>query len=564
MRRSGVLRLLATALLCGTLFVQPDTRLYAASGAAGVNWLLVDPATPNTLYVGVAGSFLKRSTDGGATWQYLPDGTVRGMYADNCDDSAGPPTIALDSHDLYTIYSESTDPACRNSTGGLLRSSNGALSFDTLQDNEFVSLATPVVSRRLYAIFTQPSDDYLDQPTCSGVVSSLDQGHVTWRQRGTLDLSNGGNPLSNDDFCPDLIDDPQHPSLLYANTAPPSRSEDGGLTWTAVTAPATTPALHDFALRYDPATGDLLEGVTDDPGVPRDRVFLSADHGRTWTATTCPGAHAGRCPSFVLQNVFGAGAGYAVYPSGIYSFHGVNPAQTEVALGAGWPFALTGVASMQSGAQMGDPVYALLKSGAVYRSADAGKTWRNLDAGMLPTAKPATPPPGSLRAGPYGHAVGAPFIATYRRLGLQIVGYPVDDPYVLQGVLVQDFEHLRLELRNGRVVVGNLGSESTTYIYCGMGSDDPSGFCDNGALPPDTPPAAIFAAFVKQHGGTAIFGTPITGTYKAQNGDGSGRTYTMQLFTKARLEWHPEVHNPTYRILLGLLGPEVLRDQQWL
>ena len=561
MRRSAVVRLCVVALLCGVLFVQPNPPAHAEPGVVQANSLLVDPRAPNTLYVGVAGAFLKRSTDGGATWQYLHDGTVRGLYADDCDDSAGPPVIAQDSDDLYTIYSESTDPACRNSTSGLLRSSNGALGFDTLQGNAFVSLATPVVSQRLYAIFTQPSDDYLDQPPCSGVIYSLDKGHVTWRQRGTLALSGDGNPLSSDDFCPDLIDDPQHPSLLYANTVTPSRSEDGGLTWTAVSLPATTPALHDFALRYNPAAGDMLEGVTDDAGVPRDRVFLSSDHGRTWIAATCPGAHAGSCPSFVLQNVFGPGASYAVYPGGIYSFHGTGPAQTRLALGAGWPFALTDVASMQGGLRAGDPIYILLKSGAVYRSADTGKAWRNLDAGVLPTAKPATPPPGSLHTDPYGHAVGAPFIATYRRLGLQIVGYPVDEPYMLQNMLVQDFERLRLELDHGQVVVGDLGSEAATYIYCGYGSDDPTGLCNGHSAPP---PAAIFAAFVQQHGGAAVFGTPLTGLYQAQNDDGSGRAYKMQLFTRARLEWHPEIHNPQYRILLGLLGPEVLRDRKWL
>jgi hypothetical protein len=52
--------------------------------------------------------------------------------------------------------------------------------------------------------------------------------------------------------------------------------------------------------------------------------------------------------------------------------------------------------------------------------------------------------------------------------------------------------------------------------------------------------------------------------YQAKNGDGSGRTYFMQLFTKARLEWHPENSNPAYRIELGLVGPEVLRDRNWL
>jgi hypothetical protein len=139
---------------------------------------------------------------------------------------------------------------------------------------------------------------------------------------------------------------------------------------------------------------------------------------------------------------------------------------------------------------------------------------------------------------------------------------------MLQGALVQDFEHVRLVWQYGQVVVGNLGREASTYISCGFGSDDPKGPCSNGLTSNDgTAPqvhALDFARFVQQHGGTAVFGTPLTRVYLAENNDQSGRTYQMQLFTKARLEWHPEIHNPTYRILLGLLGPEVLRARQWL
>jgi hypothetical protein len=104
----------------------------------------------------------------------------------------------------------------------------------------------------------------------------------------------------------------------------------------------------------------------------------------------------------VLQNVFGAGARYAVYADGIYPFHGTGPAGVLPALGSGWPFTLNKVADMQAGLKMGDPIYVLLKNGAVYRSSDAGHTWILLAAGVLPTVKPATPPPGSLHAGPTG------------------------------------------------------------------------------------------------------------------------------------------------------------------
>ena len=38
----------------------------------------------------------------------------------------------------------------------------------------------------------------------------------------------------------------------------------------------------------------------------------------------------------------------------------------------------------------------------------------------------------------------------------------------------------------------------------------------------------------------------------------------MQYFTNARLEWHPEYHNPRNTVQLGLLGRETLADWGWL
>ncbi len=568
MRLPGILRAVGVAALCGSLAVQSREPAHAASTLAGVKWLRVDPLTPTTIYVGVAGSFLKRSTDSGTTWQYMPDGAIFGQYADSCDDSAAPPIIAQDSHDLYVVYQESTDPVCRSGTNGLERSTDGALHFETVRHNSFITLASPVVSRTVYAILTTPSDDYLDQPSCSLQVSSLPPGGSAWQSQGAPPTSTDGNPLSLDSYCPDLIDDPQQPGLLYANTSPPSRSENGGRTWNPVTLPIHTPVLKDFALRDAPAARGLaLEGVSDDKSVPKGDVFLSTDHGLTWSMGVCPGGHAGACPKIVLQNVFGSGAQYAVYADGIYPFHGAGPAESRLALGVGWPFTLAAVADMQGGLKLGDPAYALLKNGAVYRSTDAGHTWTILAAGMLPTAKPAAPPPGSPHAGPYGHYVGKPFIAAYRRLGLSIVGYPMDEPYTLDGVPAQDFEHLRLELRASKVVTGNIGRDAAMYVECGMGQDE-AGPCAEGLAgisgKVSQVHAADFARFVKAHGGSAVFGTPLTKVYQAKNDDGSGRTYFMQLFTGARLEWHPENKNSAYRIELGLLGPEVLRDRHWL
>jgi hypothetical protein len=101
---------------------------HAASAAAQkglvagkVVWVRVDPAQPNTLYAGVDGmlTLIKRSTDGGASWQFLPTGAPRSDYWRGCDDRADPPIIALGGHDLYTLYDFTTDPVCRTGEGAV-------------------------------------------------------------------------------------------------------------------------------------------------------------------------------------------------------------------------------------------------------------------------------------------------------------------------------------------------------------------------------------------------------------------------------------------------------------
>ena len=498
------------ALLCGVLALQPHSPAHASSDAGTPRWLRVDPTAPSTLYLGLPGPFLERSTDGGSTWQILSDGAILGDYAAQCGDSAAPPLIARGSHDLYVTYSVSTDAACRSSAGGLLRSRDGAQSFAPVSQDTVVSLASPPLSGRLYAILTKPAGSYLDQslqPNCSGQVSVFDPVQGSWRAAGTLPGGGADNPLNLGKFCPDLIDDPWHPSVLYANTRPPSRSTDGGRTWTAMIPPAVGPVPAAFALRADPSLdGAQLEGLTSAPGAPADRRFYSADQGATWSVGSCPGDHAGVCPTIVLRNVFGAGAEYAVFPDGIYPFQGTGPAGASLPPGTGWPFTLDMVADMQGGRQMGDPVYALLRNGALYRSPDAGHTWQPLTGAALPTARPRSFPAGSLPAGPYGHAVGRRFVATYRRLGTLIVGYPVDEPYSLRGVVVQDFEHLQLQWRAGAVAVGDLGSEADPFLVTLCDGDPMAGWpCVNGPHTNDGIPSqdqvADFARFVARHGG---------------------------------------------------------------
>jgi hypothetical protein len=372
------------------------------------------------------------------------------------------------------------------------------------------------------------------------------------------------------------VSDPRQPDTLFADTSPVVRSEDAGLTWTAVVTPTTAPPLKSFAVRYDPATGNMLEGFTGDPGVPKDRVFLSSDTGRTWAATTCPGDHLGHCPSIVVHDVFGAGTSFAVFPDGIYAFHNAGQLGPRLALSAGWPFSLAQIKDMQGAHRT---VYALLSDGTLWRSADAGHSWHaRAGAGDLPTHVLVAPARRSRVAGPYGHAVGTPFLATYHALGLYTLGYPIDEPYMFGNTLTQDFEHLRLQKHGSKVVVASLGKEVASYIGCGMGTDRPDGYCQQHYRVPARPSTATslyfpatghtlsgeLLAYWRSHGGQGVLGLPISQVYRAKNGDGSTRAYEMQLFTNARLERHPETHNPHFSVLLGLLGVEALQYHGWL
>ncbi len=175
-----------------------------------------------------------------------------------------------------------------------------------------------------------------------------------------------------------------------------ARSDDGGNTWTRVTTPSVTPSLVGFSVGTDRHEGRLLVGFGYGPGVPKDRVYLSADEGRTWRAALCPGDYHGTCPAFKVDNVFGAGASYAFLPSGIYRFQGGGPATTRIAASDHLPVPIGSLIDVQAGMKAGDPIY-LLAHGSrgvlhnlLYRGTDAGRSWRLLLGGRFPIAAPCT------------------------------------------------------------------------------------------------------------------------------------------------------------------------------
>ena len=74
-------------------------------------------------------------------------------------------------------------------------------------------------------------------------------------------------------------------------------------------------------------------------------------------------------------------------------------------------------------------------------------------------------------------------------------------------------------------------------------------------------PALLFAGSAY---GALLFGYPLSAPLKERNGDGTGRSYLVQYFQNARLEYHPEPAGTGNEIELGLLGKEALKQRGWL
>ncbi len=111
-----------------------------------------------------------------------------------------------------------------------------------------------------------------------------------------------------------------------------------------------------------------------------------------------------------------------------------------------------------------------------------------------------------------------------------------------------------------RSVVGQTGTEvrvsvgaDPVYVVYPSGGDS-GAFTGAGQHFPETGKAVRgpFLAYWQANGGLAINGLPISDEMMQTLED--GKQYKVQYFERARLEWHPEIADPRYRVLLGQFG----------
>ncbi len=161
-----------------------------------------------------------------------------------------------------------------------------------------------------------------------------------------------------------------------------------------------------------------------------------------------------------------------------------------------------------------------------------------------------------------GHHLSGEFLHTWLSKGdFTIYGFPISEPVVEKGRIVQYFERARLELWPEHAgtewviqgtLLGNWKAEDQQLAApFSPILTDPRGEGDTRDYFIETRHtlANAFQQYWNEHGGVHVFGFPISEEF-TENG------FTVQYFERGRFEWHPENAGTPYEILLGHLGRE--------
>jgi photosystem II stability/assembly factor-like uncharacterized protein len=371
------------------------------TGYESVSQLLINPFRPSILYAATGGGVFK-STDSGASWAAANGGLDLSRFAGG---AAQP--LALDRTRPSRLYAAGR-------AGALFRSTDAAATW--------TALGTRPAALPVSALVEDPANaGTVLAGTPDGIYRTTDSG-LTWT------ASNTGLPAERDIQA--LAIDPVVPSTLYAGAGLYSggifKSIDSGTTWTA--ASSGLPAVGRIqTLAVDPATpstiyaggwgvfkstdsggtwatkgdlGDLVVSLAIDPATPSTLyagtdymgVFKSTDSGDTWTAASTGLPEYAYVPALAIDpassTTLFAGSWNGLPDSG-HLFKSTNGGETWVA--ATTDARLAYVRSLLFVAtRPGTPatLYAGTEEGEVLESTDSGGTWTSLGGG-LPAASVA-------------------------------------------------------------------------------------------------------------------------------------------------------------------------------
>jgi photosystem II stability/assembly factor-like uncharacterized protein len=226
---------------------------WAAQAFALIGSLAIDPQDSSTIYAGVRGGGVFKSSDGGASWNQVRAAPV----------AAG---LVIDPVNPNTIYAAVANSVAKSvDRGATWNTANAGLPAA----NCCASLALdPQHSNTLYVGFYY-----------GGVFKSVDEGR-SWTDTGLprWDYAHTAAPVDSENPSPGLAVDPQQSGTIYAATPGSGifKSTDGARNWTMVNSRLSATSVTSVAV--DARNAGTIYAAT---GVG---VFKTTDGGVSWNA----------------------------------------------------------------------------------------------------------------------------------------------------------------------------------------------------------------------------------------------------------------------------------------
>lgn len=546
-----------------------------------------EPTDGNTLYA-LSSTGISRTGDRGATWSVCAPGASMLRLVAPVKGQQGKPLL----------YSTTAT--------GVRVSDDGCRTWRDVPQQGITPSASHV--RWLSAYPNNMSVLYAGMDGLGGLFRSTDAG-ATWHA-----ASNGLPPNA---WVTALTADPGRPSVVLAGVQYTTRdhpsayiykSTDGGLTWRS----------SSLGVRVLPNNGGSIVGLAwggDSlfAATAHDGLYRSGDVGTSWSAAVLPRrsqpangqGSTGATPLKVLS-LQASAEGVLLLGTDEGAYQSTDGGRTWVAFGPENARGKPALLSLDSGSGR-----VVLASGGSAQGYTMPQTTVNLppQPTRTPTQAPPTPPPPAslatytptstpvpptptstptvtptptiaLLEGPKPTdpaPPGDPEVSTYfeetkhnikfgfrdfwtANGGLARFGFPLTEEFGENGVSVQYFERARLEYRDGRVQIGNIGSElaqgqtgapfraipffvsTDNNIYFGPTKHSISG---------------PFLDYWRANGRIDGIGYPISESYSPSDG------IEIQWFERARFEWHRDFP-ASRRIVLANIGTELLQKRGWL
>ncbi|MGH2411184.1 MAG: WD40/YVTN/BNR-like repeat-containing protein, partial [Chloroflexota bacterium] len=523
--------------------------LGASAPSAGLAAAPALPPSRVTLFAGLQGGFLYRSTDDGATWQESDTGLP------SAEDIA---SLAVGVGARGPIYAGTGGAGIFVSTdnGSTWQDDNGGNSL--IQQSSVVGLAaSPTQLGLVYAA------------TSDGVANTTDGGNH-WSQ-----LWYAGASVTPS--C--LALDPARPGTLAVGTLVNGIfiSTDSGASWTrGIGVPLAGAQVNQIA--FDPFSANVIYAAT------ASGIYQSLDGGHTWQAenrgipdgtqmsaiAVDPHHGASVITVDIVGNLYGSSNGGASWHSLERGASGIGRPLLYDPVHAGTIFA-------GSWTVAGDvPPLSISTDGGIDWQLNRGfisqgENILSLVAAVHPAlpTDPVNPPRGALKGIRYfaatGHTLRKPFLDFYNKYnGLKILGLPLTESYQEGGRLVQYFERAELTYGKTGVQVAPLGMVLTGGRRFATARPFTSTAARWYFSRTKHSLSGPFLDFWRNYSGALLFGSPISEPVYEQNGDGTHRTYLVQYFQNARMEYHPELAGTNNLVTLGQLGSQYLQQRGWL